>query len=59
MSFGFIFCTLLDLIIIYIKIFCPEFLKLKCVIFNFFKKIGYMELELHLKFSIFSLLSYR
>jgi hypothetical protein len=51
MSFGLIFCILVDLIIFCIMIFCLEFLKLKSVIF-FLKKIAYMELELHLKFSL-------
>jgi hypothetical protein len=34
------------------RFFVPNFLKLRSVILDFFlKKIGYMELELHLKFS--------
>jgi hypothetical protein len=38
MIFGLQFCTLLDPIIINIKIFCPIFLKLSNTIFEFFEK---------------------
>jgi hypothetical protein len=40
MNFGLILCTLVDLISVYIKIFCPKFLKLRSVIFQFFLKNG-------------------
>jgi hypothetical protein len=47
MTFGLIFCTLVDIIIIYIKIICLEFFKTFKSHFRIFKKSGYMELELH------------
>jgi hypothetical protein len=49
MSLVLIFYTLVDLIIIYLKIFISIFLKFSNIIVDFFlQKIGYMELDLHL-----------
>jgi hypothetical protein len=51
MNFGLIFFTLVDPIILYIKNFCPKFFgTFKCH-FRIFLKTGYMEPELHLRFS--------
>jgi hypothetical protein len=43
MNFGFIFFTVVDPIIVYIKIFFSIFLKLLNIIFEFFEKMGYMD----------------
>jgi hypothetical protein len=49
MNLGLIFCTVVDLIIVYHKNFCPEFFKTFKNYFRFFfQKKGYMELELHM-----------
>jgi hypothetical protein len=49
MIYGLIFCPTVDIIIVYIKIFCPNLFKTSKSHFRI--KKGYMELELHLKFS--------
>jgi hypothetical protein len=50
MNFGLIFFTLVDPIIVYIKIFCPKFFETYKYHFRI-KKKGYMKPELHLMFS--------